>query len=645
MCGICGIYQFGGRTPERAAIDAMTATMVHRGPDAGGARVSGRCALGSRRLSIVDVARGDMPLSNETDTIWVVHNGEIYNAPDLRKDLEAMGHRFRTHADTEVLVHGYEAWGDGVVERLNGMFAFALYDEPRERLLIARDRLGIKPLVFAERDGAFIFASEIKALRAHPAVEGLLHRQSLSDYLSYGYIPAPWTIFQGIWKLEPGRRLVIRPSGVRQEIYWEPQLLPRRNLRGIEEEFRATLRQSVRRHLMSDVPLGVFLSGGLDSASIVACLRDIDVSPIRTFTIGFEGEEDGDRSAASLVAERFDTDHRELILPPPGIECLARIVGHFDEPFADPSTIPTEAISRFAGQSVKVALSGDGGDELFGGYDWYTRQTLMRPFRWLRWFKPLAGLLGSASGFRRRGAVGRLQRLLYDASLPFERSFLRTAITFRPEDKIWLLDPKILPALGDLDAYFHLGRWFSRTQVEHAARWHDVERMLYADLRHYLPGSCLAKVDGASMMRSIEVRVPFLDREMVEFALSLPAHVKVRGLTTKWLVRKAMADRLPAELVNAPKKGFGMPLEPWFRGALAPVAEGRLLDPSSPLARLVQPERLRWMWTAHQEGRRDYGQHLWKLLILGIWLEKARVSSDIPESEAIELPPAVAFMG
>jgi len=644
MCGICGIYEYGGRPPSREVIQAMMANLAHRGPDAGGARIFGRCGLGSRRLSIIDLARGNMPLSNENGTIWVVHNGEIYNAPDLRKELQAKGHRFRSHADTEVLVHGYEAWGDGIVERLNGMFAFAIYDEPRERLLLARDRLGIKPLVFADRDGTFIFASEIKAIRAHPAIDAALHPQSLSDYLSYGYVPAPWTIFQGIWKLEPGRRLIVRPSGVRQEIYWEPQFLPRKNLRGTEEEFRATLRESVRRHLLSDVPVGVFLSGGLDSASIVACMRELDVAPIRTYTIGFEGEDDGEIARARLIAERFETQHREVVLPAPGVESLARIVAHFDEPFADPSTIPTEAISRIARPSVKVALSGDGGDELFGGYDWYTRQSLLRPLRWLRWLKPLAGLLGSASGFRRRGAVGRIQRLLYDASLPFERSFLRTAITFRPEEKIWLLDPKVLPALGDLDAYFHLGRWFSRTQVEDAARWNEVERMLYADLRHYLPGSCLSKVDGASMMRSLEIRVPFLDREMVEFALSLPSSAKVRGLTTKWLVRKAMAEKLPEEILKAPKRGFGMPLERWFRGALAPVAEGRLLDPASPLARLVQPERLRWMWTAHQDGRRDYGQHLWKLLVLGIWLEGARIPTDVYESEAIELPPAVAYM-
>ncbi|MBA2671641.1 MAG: asparagine synthase (glutamine-hydrolyzing) [Gemmatimonadetes bacterium] len=616
MCGIAG---FIGRAPGReggAELREMCDAIVHRGPDEAGylTRPESGLALGMRRLSIIDLAGGSQPIGNEDGSVQVVFNGEIYNYRELRAGLEKRGHRFSTHTDTEVLVHLYEERGDALVDELRGMFAFALWDESRERLLIARDRLGIKPLYYWNSpDGALAFGSELKSLLRLADFPREIDGSAIADYLALGYVPEPGCIYRGVSKLLPGHLLVRSSDGsVQTSRYWNP--LDRGEVRMEKEEavreIRRLLTESVRYRLIADVPLGAFLSGGLDSSAVVAEMaRQMD-RPVKTFSIGFEEPEFNEAPHAAAVARTLGTEHTELIVRPDVEELFESIVLGFDEPFADSSAIPTLLVSRLAAKHVKVVLSGDGGDELFAGYtryrDMQTRGGVLPA--------PLRKLLGSAVRRLPHGMLGRNRLLEYTRS---ERGRY-TGMVAHP---LAVADGGV--ARSDLAASGHspdqlLDRWYD--QVSHRS---EEEQPPLVDLLSYLPGDILTKVDRMSMAASIEARVPLLDHHMVEFATSIPMELKLREGTGKWIFREAIRGLVPDSVFEKRKQGFGVPLKPWLRRELKHRVD-RLLAPGIALHEWVEPAAVARVVAEHQAGRRDHSPLLWKLIVLQLWLQESR---------------------
>jgi asparagine synthase (glutamine-hydrolysing) len=632
MCGIAG---FVGRAPGRdggAELREMCDAIVHRGPDAAGylTRPESGLALGMRRLSIIDLAGGSQPIGNEDGSVQVVFNGEIYNYQELRADLEKRGHRFSTHTDTEVLVHLYEERGDALVDELRGMFAFALWDANRQRLLIARDRLGIKPLYYWKApDGALAFGSELKSLLRLPDFPREIDSPAIADYLALGYVPEPGCIYRGVSKLLPGHLLLRSREGtVATRRYWNP--LGRGEVRMEKEEavreIRRLLTESVRYRLIADVPLGAFLSGGLDSSAVVAEMaRQMD-RPVKTFSIGFEEPEFNEAPHAAAVARSLGTEHTELIVRPDVEELFESIVLGFDEPFADSSAIPTLLVSRLAAQHVKVVLSGDGGDELFAGYTRYRdmqRRGVMLPPR-------LRNLLGVAVRRLPQGALGRNRLLEYTRS---NRGRYAGMIAH----PLAVADGGV--ARADLTAIGHspdhlLDRWYD--QVSHRS---DKEQPPLVDLLSYLPGDILTKVDRMSMAASIEARVPLLDHHLVELATSLPMELKLRDGTGKWIFREAVRGLVPDSVFEKRKQGFGVPLKPWLRRELKHRVD-RLLDPGSTLHEWVEPAAVARVVNEHQTGRRDHSPLLWKLIVLQLWLQESGTHVSSPVN-GVQIPSAV----
>ncbi|MBI3088124.1 MAG: asparagine synthase (glutamine-hydrolyzing) [Candidatus Omnitrophica bacterium] len=577
MCGICGVVL----DEEWAAVDAaplrrMNEALVHRGPDDEGMWCGGPAGLAMRRLSIIDVAGGHQPISNEDRTVWVVFNGEIYNFQELRTTLAAQGHRFSTQTDTEVLVHLYEQEGMGFVKRLRGMFAFALWDVARRKLVLARDRLGIKPLYYTHQHGHFVFASELKALLQHPVVERRLSLEGVDSYVTYGYIPAPRTPFAEIHKLPPATILTVQAGRVSQERYWGLSYTEKLTVTFEEaaQGFVERLREAVQQHLISDVPLGAFLSGGMDSSVMVALMSEVSRRPVKTFSIGYEGGGDELRYAR-MVAKRFGTDHHEFVARPNLAEMLPELVWWQDEPFFDNSMLPTYAVARFARPHVTVALSGDGGDELLGGYEWTRRYQMVRMLNRV----PVAlreglrsALLGKAfvPGYE-SDRLSRVKRLLYDSTCSLEEGFARrttASAAFRAQ----LYTEELKQRLAGYEARQIQTAVFAEAQVSDAR-----EAMLYVDTMLFLPDDCLFKVDRMSMANALEVRVPFLDHEVVEYASQLPFAYKVAGLTTKRLLKHAMRGTLPPAVLRQRKQGFTLPIARWLRGELgtSAAASGR----------------------------------------------------------------------
>jgi asparagine synthase (glutamine-hydrolysing) len=635
MCGIAG---FIGRATGRdgaAELHEMCDAIVHRGPDEAGylTRADRGLALGMRRLSIIDLAGGSQPIGNEDGTVQVVFNGEIYNYRELRAGLEKRGHRFSTHTDTEVLVHLYEERGEALVDELRGMFAFALWDEKRERLLIARDRLGIKPLYYwRSPDGALAFGSELKSLLRLPDFPRDIDRSAIADYLALGYVPEPGCIYRGVSKLLPGHLLVRSSDGsVTTRRYWNPLEQGEVAMEKEEavREIRRLLTDSVRYRLIADVPLGAFLSGGLDSSAVVAEMsRQMD-RPVKTFSIGFEEPEFNEAPHAAAVARSLGTEHTELIVRPDVEELFESIVLGFDEPFADSSAIPTLLVSRLAAEHVKVVLSGDGGDELFAGYtrylDMQTRGAVLPT--------PLRKLLGAAVRRFPHGTVGRNRLLEYTRS---ERGRY-TGMVAHP---LAVADGGV--ARGDLVAEGYspdqlLDRWYE--QVSHRSR---EEQPSLVDLLSYLPGDILTKVDRMSMAASIEARVPLLDHRMVEFATSIPMSLKLRDGTGKWIFREATRGLLPDSVFEKRKQGFGVPLRPWLRRELKHRVD-RLLDPGTALHEWVEPAAVARVVGEHQAGRRDHSPLLWKLIVLQLWLQQSGNTSS-PRPDPVSKPSSATLV-
>lgn len=625
MCGIAGKLGPAAGAELRACVDGICAAQEHRGPDSRGIHAEDGVALGIQRLAVIDLDTGDQPIYNEDRTVVVVLNGEIYNFRELREELRARGHTFATAGDTEVIVHAYEEFGDACVERLAGMFCFALWDRTRKRLLIGRDRLGKKPLhYFAPGDGTLTFASEIGALVSDRSVPRDLDLASVDTYLAYGYIQAPHSIYADVRKLPPAHTLVWESGQIRIERYWKPDYLPkleghRADLGG---ELRGLIAAAVRRRMIADVPLGAFLSGGIDSSVVVSEMAFHSPEPIKTFSIGFGDEAYNELPRARLIAERFGTDHTELEVTPDAIELLPKLVRHYGEPYADSSAIPSMYLAELTRKHVTVALNGDGGDESFAGY---MRTAADARTAWLDRVPGGARAAVAAGADRaltasdRRSAVDYVRRFASTLPLEAQARYAEHVGIFSAAERASLLAGDAAAGADPVRTAAVIG---GPHEEAAAAGYGQLDRLLWTDLCSYLPGDLLTKVDIATMAHSLEARSPLLDHEVVEFAARLPERMKLRGRQKKWLLRDAYRHILPAEILDGPKKGFGVPLAGWLRDELAGEVRDVLLDPAAG-GGLFDRAEIGRIVERHQSGAADNSARIWALLFFERWRAEA----------------------
>lgn len=627
MCGICGIVDTGKRPADGASLRRMNRAIAHRGPDGEGYYEQGGVGLAMRRLAIIDVAGGDQPIFNEDKSIAIVYNGECYNYQELRETLDKKKHNFRTNSDTECIVHLYEDLGDECVQPLRGMFAFAIWDEQRQRLLIARDRLGKKPLHYAVMDGRLYFASELKALLTALPRQPEINLQAIDDYLSLQYIPEPLTAYNDVYKLPAGHRLIWERGQLKIESYWDLNYEPKHTASEGElvEELRNLARDAVRIRLVSEVPLGAHLSGGIDSSIVVAQMAQASSTPVKTFSVGFEESEFSELPYARAVAERYATEHHEFTLSFGDIPAtLETLLPHFGEPFADPSALPLYHLSKLTREHVTVALNGDGGDESLAGYqrywlDDYADRYLRLPDLVTRRLVPsLAGFFPD----RGEGPVGSslgngIKRLPQLAEVDRRASLLRWGSYFLARHKRALWRPELAAGLDLAQAETSLVELYDRAPANNR-----LDRTLFADVKSYLAGDLLVKADRMTMAASLEGRSPFLDHVLVEWAARLPVKYKLRGRQGKVLLRKAFGDLLPSEVLGHAKQGFGIPVGAWLRGPLAAWSRQTLLAPGSPLSAWFQPQALAGLLAEHQAGRQDHGKRIWALACLAIWARR-----------------------
>jgi asparagine synthase (glutamine-hydrolysing) len=631
MCGICG---FNWADPR--LIESMKARLVHRGPDDHGSYVADGISLGHRRLSIVDLSEaGRQPLANEDGTVWITFNGEIYNHAQLRSRLIAKGHVFRSRTDTEAIVHAYEEYGLEFASHLNGMFALAIWDERRRRLVLARDRLGLKPLYYSLTEGRLRFASEIKALLADPAMPRTLNRQGLIELLGFEFVPAPATLFAEVRKLLPGCLLTLERGRVRISRYWS---LEERPVQGSEEALLELIERACIEHTMSDVPLGAFLSGGIDSSTVVSFLSRSMPAGVQTFALGYRDSSYSELPYARLVAEHFHTRHTELLVRPVDAQAIERSVWHLDEPTTDPSNLPFMLICAEARRYVKVCLSGDGGDELLMGYD---RFRASKANAWLeRAPLPLRSQLYRAvvaavpDNELKKGLRNVVKRFLQGALLSADGEHLRWQYFTDPKQIRELFDPEFLREL-DTRAFSPVSRWSSSAPRERGRREQFIE------LNTVLPDSVLMKVDKMSMACGLEVRPPFLDHRLVEYCYSLPTALKLRGLTTKWLLKRAMRERLPPGIAARSKQGFSIPMKNWLRGELAALTRDEVFG-SHLIAEHLRRSVLERLWQEHQERRHNHSHLFWTLLNLALWDRQFLRGAGAPPSPRAAEPAGVA---
>jgi asparagine synthase (glutamine-hydrolysing) len=613
MCGIAGIASFDGKPVFEREVRDMCMAITHRGPDDEGVYVAPEVALGMRRLSIIDLASGHQPVANEDGSVWVVLNGEIYNFRELRKMLEAKGHVFSSRTDTEVIVHLYEEYGIGCVDHMRGMFAFALWDSPRKQLLLARDRLGIKPLYYAAVDGRLLFASEVKAILQLPEVERTVNWSAVSHLFTFLTTPPDEAIIEGVQKLEPGH-LLLASSGrpVTIQPYWNLQFQPDYGKAEgwFVERTRELIDESVRLHMVSDVPVGAFLSGGIDSSAVVAIASRLGSQPLKTFSIGFSEAAYNELEHARVVAQAFGTDLHELTLGPETLGTLDRLAWQLDEPFGDSSAIPTFMVSKLAAQSVKVVLSGDGGDELFAGYDKYLVE--QRERRSTLSGAAVRGTLGRISAIMPSGMRGK--NLLRHYSLPGTLRYLDASTLFRHDEMQRLFDPEYAERLNLRD---HSRQ---RAALLESGGGHWLSRLQALDMRSYLPLDILTKVDRMSMAHSIETRVPLLDHKLVEFAATIPPEMNLRGGTTKYVFKQAMRGLLPDKIIHRKKQGFALPLNFWFRGRLGPYVRDLLLGESSRRRGFFNIRYIESLIARHERGE-NLDLQLWTLISFELWAQ------------------------
>ena len=645
MCGIAGRFNFDAAHPvDRTQLMAMTDAVLHRGPDAGGYYLDGAIGLGHRRLSIIDLATGDQPIGNEDGTVQVIFNGEIYNFAEVRRELLGHGHRFRTNSDTEVIAHGYEQWGERCVDRFRGMFAFAVWDARARRLLLARDRLGVKPLYYAEVPGGIVFGSEIKSLLEDPQVPREWRADALDAYLTLLYIPAPDTIYRGIHKLPPAHVLVAERGQVRISRYWDLEFTgagDERREADYLEELDAHLREAVGLRMISDVPLGAFLSGGIDSSTVVAYMVEASSQPPVTISVGFEHQAFDEVEHAETVARHLGCEFHALTASPRVDELLPKLAWHFDEPFADSSAVPTYYVSKAARQLVTVALSGDGGDELWAGY---TRHRVEH------WEHRVRGALGPAT--RAAGWLGQAlplsvkgaRSLRHLAVDPDQAYALKHAYgMFEPGAKTQLYSGDFRRRVNGYDALAPF------RDAYHACASNDpLDRSMYADARTYMIDDVLTKVDRMSMAVSLEAREPLLDHKLLEFAARVPASLKLKDGQSKYLLRRVLEKRVPRAITERKKSGFAAPIAEWLRGPLAPMANELLLDGRLRDRGIFNDREVNRLWHEHRTRHADHEHRLWQLVMLELWfrefIDKAgstRPSADLAGTADVAAADAV----
>jgi asparagine synthase (glutamine-hydrolysing) len=601
----------------------MCDAIRHRGPDDDGFYFQGPVGLGMRRLAIIDLHSGKQPIHNSDRTAWIVFNGEIYNYRELREKLEKLGHTFYTNSDTEAIIHAYDRYGSDCPKHLRGMFAFAIWDERTQELFIARDRVGKKPLLYAEVNGEFVFASEFSALLLHPQVSREIEPEALHHYLSFMCVPAPLTAYKAIKKLEPGHSLRWKKGSIEIQRYWQPDFSKKLKISEQEagERLIEILREAVRLRLISDVPLGAFLSGGIDSSAVVALMSEESSEPVKTFAIGFEEQDFSELHHARRVAEHVGADHHEFIVRPDALEVLPLLVEHYGEPYADSSAIPTYYVARETRQHVTVALNGDGGDECFAGYERYAAMRLAEKYLKLpallrkTFIDQAVGLLPSSE--QRRSRARDAKRFIQAASLGKVDRYMRWISVFDTAAKSDLYADGFRHEMAKQHSADLLEPWFAKANGSGI-----VDAALLADTMTYLPNDLLVKVDIATMANSLEARSPFLDHEVIEFAASLPEKLKLRGLTTKYLLKKVLRQLLPSENLDRRKMGFGVPVGHWFRGKLEPFLRQTILSDKALKRELFKPAAVRQMVDLHVKGERDYSHQLWTLLMLELWFER-----------------------
>jgi len=625
MCGIAGKFNFDPARPiDRARLVAMTTAVTHRGPDADGFYVSAGIGLGHRRLSIIDLATGDQPLANEDQTIWVVFNGEIYNFADVRVDLERAGHRFRTHSDTEVIVHAYEEWGDRAVDRFRGMFAFALWDEPRRRLVLVRDRVGIKPLYYSVTAAGVTFGSEIKSIVEDPDVPRDWSGEALDAYLALQYVPCPRTMYRDVWKLPPGHVLVAENGRVSIRQYWDLTFTGDGDVSREEEYLErldALVTEAVRLRLLADVPLGAFLSGGIDSSAVVAAMVETSSSRVLTTSVGFDEQAFNELEYARTVARHLGCEAHEEIVKPDIVDLLPKLAWHFDEPFADSSAVPTYYVSAAARRHVTVALSGDGGDELWAGYARHRVERWEATAR--RWLGRSGGRLAGRLAGRLPLTVKGARSLRHLALSPADACAHKHAYgLFESDTRQALYSTDFALDIGESDPFMGF-----RAAYDACPSTDPLDRALYVDVKTYLVDDILMKVDKMSMAVSLEARVPLLDHKLLEFAATVPTALKLRNGRSKYLLRRLLERRIPKAIVDRPKHGFEAPTGEWLRGPLAPMVDALLLDGQLRDRGVFDHRGIASLWREHRDGTRDHRHRLWGLVMLELWFRQCAGSA------------------
>jgi asparagine synthase (glutamine-hydrolysing) len=637
MCGIAGIARADGTPVERETLERMCAAQAHRGPDFRGLHLDEGIGLGIQRLRVIDLVTGDQPVHNEDRTVTVVLNGEIYNYRELRQRLRANGHQLATEGDTETIVHLYEELGPACVRELHGMFAFALWDSRRRQLLLARDRVGKKPLFYSERAGALSFASELRALMADPEIPREVDHRALDSYLAYGCVPAPLSAFTAVRKLMPATTLLYRDGIIETERYWRLDYSRKRAAqpaREVDEEIRGSIRRAVQRRMISDVPMGAFLSGGVDSAAVVAAMAEHSSEPVKTFSIGFEDDRFNELPQARMLAREFATDHHELIVRPDAIGILPTVVRHYGEPFANHSAIAAFYLAKFAREHVTVALNGDGGDESFAGYERYTTNLALARLDRL----PLGLRRAAAAGARRAPLGGdqrrlrsRLGRFAQSCELDRENRYIAARSVFTAAERTRLYTPEYRAMLGSSHAAETLLMpWRSSTAPD------LLDQLLDVDVNTYLPDELLVKIDIATMAHSLEGRSPLLDHELMELAASLPPQLKAAGTDRKRALRSALRGWVPDEILDGPKRGFRLPVASWLRGELRDYACEVLLDPGAASHGWCEQREVRRLLDDHASGAHDHGHRIWTLLVLELWHQ------EISEAPRALTPVAVS---
>ena len=624
MCGIVGFINADKSSADVSVLEKMNGCIVHRGPDDDGFYVNENVGLAMRRLSIIDVAHGKQPMHNDDRTKWIVYNGEVYNFQELKKDLEKEGTRFETNCDTEVIIQLYDKYGADCVSYLRGMFAFAIWDERDKSLFVARDRIGKKPLLYSHQpNGDLIFGSEFRAVLAHPDVSREVDFEAIDSYLSYLCVPAPQTAFKQIRKLEPAHWLRWKNGKIETQRYWTPDFTKKIKISETEaiEETTRLLRESTRLRMISEVPLGAFLSGGVDSSAVVALMAEQSEKPIKTFSIGFEEKEFSELKYARRVADHVGAEHHEFIVKPDAMEVLPILVEHYGEPYADMSAIPTYYIARETRKYVTVALNGDGGDESFAGYERHPAMGLAEKYHSLPRFVR-KNMIEKAIEFipasnLKRSRLRDVKRFLQAASLPTTERYFHWVSTFRNDLKEEIYTKQFRGELNGTPPEMFAEQWF-----KHADGVNVVDATLLTDLMTYLSNDLMVKVDIATMAVSLEGRSPFLDHKIIEFAASLPVNLKIRGTRTKNLLKKVAAQLVPPEVIYRRKMGFGVPIAEWFRTSLKDFLRERLLSETALKRGLFHPQIVNRLVDEHISGREDHGWRLWTLLMLELWFER-----------------------